>query len=378
LCSARDAEFLITCSTAEVEAKYAESLVPYHVYSLLEVFEDEHDRDLRLVKIRNPHTRLKWQGAWSSESDNWTLDLRDRLGCPQGSNTGGVFWMSLSDFMARFVHCTICRIRSLDSWHEVRLPLDLPSCQVPCRGFTIEASDITECCLSLAQPEERLRRGPYHGDLPEHMTTIGFVLMHERNGRLMEANCCASLRRSGLVSEDTFLEGKGRYVVVPLGLNDAPEALPLAFTCVSSQIVTIQERMFSQEQARAAWVAFTKIQDPEGVSFHGATLRMAKGDGGFLVAVAENRGSGHFCVELTITSQVLRFSRGLPATMDWLPPGCGQIVQVALPEGGNSPISWHHNHVFRMRSPAPSGVLAHSPAFPLNVAGLHATYRLTD
>merc|ERR1719401_91609 len=53
LCSARDAEFLMTCSTRSVKAS---SLMPDHVYSLMSVYEaaDAARGSVRLVKIRNP------------------------------------------------------------------------------------------------------------------------------------------------------------------------------------------------------------------------------------------------------------------------------------------------------------------------------------
>jgi len=376
LCSSRDTQFLMTCSTAEVRAEDATSLVPFHVYSLITVFdvEDARHRQVRLLKIRNPHTKLKWQGAWSDHSAQWTADLRHRLGCPEGGSPG-VFFMALADFLQRFAHCTICRIRSHE-WHEARMEVCLPSEDVPCVGILLEASEMTECSLSLAQPEERTRQGPLYKDLEEHFSCMGFVLLCPETDAGALAVATAHIRSRAIVSADCWLQPKRSYILVPMSVHvGAP--LSASFACVSSRHVVLKEHRLKREAVRAAWVAWTKWNDPTGGEhFHGATLFMGKAEGGAIVALAENRGEGYFGVDLHISTDKMRFWRRLPSTSDWLPPGYGQILQVAVPDstsGGS--VSWRSSHTFYMKGKSPEASW-HSPDIPSDEDCLHAPFRL--
>lgn len=378
LCSSRDTQFLMTCSTAEVKTEDVSSLVPFHVYSLITVFDvqDANNMPVRLLKIRNPHTKLKWQGAWSDASDEWTPTLREELGCPEGGSPA-VFFMSLRDFLQRFAHCTICRIRSHE-WHEARLEISLPNEDVPCDGVTLQASETTECVLSLAQPEERTRKGPLSGDLAEELSCIGFVLVDTEAEGGATAVATTNIRSRAIVDTDCWLQPGRSYVLVPLSIHEGRSPLITSFACASSRYVALRARRLKREAVRAAWVAWTRHNDASGgLGFHGGTLYMGKAEGGSIVALLENRAEGYFGVELTLTCATMRFSRGAATTLDWLPPGCGQILQVAVPDdtsGGS--VSWQSSYTFYMRATPPEDADLHRPLLTGDELSLHAPFRL--
>lgn len=377
LCSSRDTEFLMTCSTAHVKVADAASLVPFHVYSLLCVYDiDDIDKgQVRLLKIRNPHNKLKWQGAWSDASSEWSPLLREKLGCLEGG-IPGVFFMSLPDFLDRFVHCTICRIRSHE-WHEARLELCLPNEDVPCVGVVLETAETTECSLSLAQPEERIRSGPLcETHVDQSPTCMGFVLLRRETSGCAEAVAAAHMRSRSTVSADCWLQPRGAYILVPLSLHiGAP--LVVSCACVGSRHVSLKKHRLKREAVRAAWSAWTRGNDPTGgEQFHGAILYMGKADGGAIVALAENRGTGYFGVELSISSLNLRFSRASPTTVDWIAPGHGLILQVAVPDGSSGgSVSWRSAHTFYMKAVVPETAW-HSPSIHDESDSLHTAFAL--
>ncbi|CAK0793892.1 unnamed protein product [Prorocentrum cordatum] len=196
LCSSRDAGFLMTCE-AKNEAAHLE---PFHVYLLLSIFEvaTRDGGQTRLVKIRNQQEkeRTKWTGAWSGECPNWNPSLREQLEYPVGSEKM-VFFMALGDFLRQFAHCTICRIRASDSWHQDRTAVDLPAGRPPRLGAQLSTrASVAECSLSLSQPEERARQGPLFPGLPKEEACIGVVLLKNGPEDSKEtASSAASLRR---------------------------------------------------------------------------------------------------------------------------------------------------------------------------------------
>jgi hypothetical protein len=84
-----------------------DGLVLGHAYSLLAV-EHFPDKNIRLVKLRNPHGRgtqnfpTEWNGDWSDDSPLWAAhpDIA-RVVAHQAANDG-IFWMSFSDFVKSF------------------------------------------------------------------------------------------------------------------------------------------------------------------------------------------------------------------------------------------------------------------------------------
>jgi len=378
LCSSRDAAFLMTCSTKKVNNQSLES---DHVYSLMDVQEvtDAKGNLVRLLKIRNPHARSKWEGAWSDSSHLWTPQLRQELGCPEGGNPQ-VFFMPFEDFLREFAHCTICRIRSSE-WHEAREPVRLPGGgEVPCVGVEVEAFEVTECCISLVQPGVRMRDGPFQPRLEGPLASMGFVLLPLQSpGKGPPAAVAAAqLRHAATVSCDCWLQ-VGRYMLVPLSMHRGP-ALDATWAFVSSRRVKLKERTLDAHALRHAWAAYVRDSDPRGVSFHGATLRFGKSDSGTVVATAENLSDRYVQFSLAFRSEFLRFSRGTAEVADWLPPSYAQVLQLGQTSGTeDKPVTWKETHTFQMTLQGPNAPW-HVP--PLAQSGtaveLHTPFPLSD
>lgn len=340
----------MTCSTKNVSNS---SLEPDHVYSLMDV--DEFMRPghgkTRLLKIRNPHTKSKWAGDWSDSSPLWTPQLRRRLGCPEGG-TAQVFFMSLDDFLREFVHCTICRVRPRE-WHEAQETLKLPHGVAPGTAIMIDVAKATECTLSLVQPGERLRGGPFYPHLQEPLACIGFVVVGvDGEGQVLAD---APMSRRGRVFTDCWLD-PGRYALVPLSLHTGA-SLTMNFACQSSNPVTLARQELKLDDVKRAWGAYARHVSGGGIKFHGAELHLGKSEGGCVVAYAENlvaEAEMHLHVELGFKSNCLEFSRFRDATSDWLEPGEAQIITVAQPPDADVQVRWHSSHKFNLTNQAPT------------------------
>jgi len=376
LCSSRDAEFLMTCSTKDVKSP---SLVPDHVYTLMDLFElpcstdvsGKEKQQVRLLKIRNPNERNKWQGAWSDNSPLWTPQLRRQLGCPEGGTTG-IFFMALGDFLEQFAHCTICKIRK-SNWFEGRHPVRLPTNNVPSVGLVLKASDTAECSLSLVQPEERIRNGPFCKHLREPLACIGFVLLSLDDPSADVA--IANMKRRNAVSADCWIQPGRSYLLVPLCWNTG-SSLVATLACVSSRPVMLKERQLPRDSLRAAWATYARKNAMRSEQFHGGVLHLGNAGGGSVVALAENRSTGFFSLELSLKCSNVHFSRGRNVTKDWVPPGHGQVLQVVLPSSTGDFPSWKSVHKFGVTSKLPMGS-RHNPPL-LSEEDLHEPFPLQD
>jgi hypothetical protein len=423
LCSSRDAAFLMTCSTGELDQDEEPKLVPFHVYSLTDVYEKNSGSGCvqRLLKIRNPHEKSRWQRASEvpvcvpdfvqhfladgrssrAPAAAWSAGAAER-GVPPSDGGGmlgeaeddrGVFHISFQEFLRRFVHCTICRIRSHE-WHEVREPVQIPCGSVPSAGLLLEvreATVLTECSISLVQPEERVRQGPlFQGENLGPLACIGFILLRlsAESEEAGTAVASSDMRCHAAVSAEVWLSPGERYLLVPLSLHSGAPLLATC-VCVSSRQVAIKEELLDMSTIRAAWAAYARSHDPTGGElFHGAVLHMGKGEGGSIVALLDNLGAGFLRVDLTLQSDCMCYSRGQGATSDWLKPGEAQLLQVGVPgDGSGGAVSWASQHRFHMQGRSPDSTASaaaswHEP--PLSRPNddddetFHAPFRLPD
>mmetsp|Transcript_20213 Transcript_20213/g.33384 ORF Transcript_20213/g.33384 Transcript_20213/m.33384 type:complete len:802 (+) Transcript_20213:69-2474(+) len=380
LSTARDAKFLMTCSTGRDESvRETVGLVPTHAYSLLDVFDvvTASGSSVRLLKVRNPHAKTKWRGDWSDTSPLWTVALRAQCNYLSGESAG-VFIIAFSDFLRWFDTCAICRIRG-GEWHESRIPLQIPSCSIPQVGLAIEVSETAECCVTLSQPEERIRPGPLVSPDLGALACMGFVIVCIESNPQKESKPMAvgQLRCRSAISADCWLQPGCSYLLVPLSRHFGTE-VPAVCAFVSSKVVAVSERRIPFEAARAAWATFARSGDRD--PFHNCVVYTSKASGGAVVTLAENRGHGHFNVELSYTSDppdCFSFSRGTHQTNDWIAPGYGQILQIALPDGArHGSVGWHSHRSFNISMFVPRGVW-HMPSVGESHADIHAPFRLS-
>lgn len=275
LTSAKQAGFLLTCGTYQVRSP---SLQPFHIYTLLDLFEVQPARGgvVKLLKVRNPHAKSKWEGDWSDASELWTPQLRQQCGCPEGG-TPGVLFISLRDFLRNFGHCTICRIRN-NEFHEVRRPLRLQPGGPAARGLTFRAEQTAECCVTLAQPEERLRRGPLFRDHSLPLSAIGFALLElpPTGGERLVAT--APPRQRALVSVDCWLKAGKSYMLVPFCGRGAA-AVEACATLFTSRPIEPKEAALGAAARSAAADALAPQAPRLGPAFWGPGLPGLRGVG---------------------------------------------------------------------------------------------------
>ncbi|CAE7301295.1 CalpB [Symbiodinium sp. CCMP2592] len=75
-----------------------------HCYSVLRVAEVDGQQ---LICFRNPWGHGEWKGRWSDASEEWTEELREKLGAKKGDN--GQFWMAVEDYVELSQELRFCR-----------------------------------------------------------------------------------------------------------------------------------------------------------------------------------------------------------------------------------------------------------------------------
>lgn len=85
-------------------------LIGNHSYGVLDVRDviTESGLEDKLIKLRNPWGDFEWKGDWSDESEQWTPELKRKLGWTDVND--GAFWMCIDDFLHYFSRVQICRI----------------------------------------------------------------------------------------------------------------------------------------------------------------------------------------------------------------------------------------------------------------------------
>jgi calpain-7 len=101
----RFGDCLITCSTGDMTEEYGDQvgLVPTHAYAVLRT---EEVGKLRLLLIKNPWSRKRWNGKFSPEdSKSWTPALRKHLKYDAQTASefdNGVFWIDYDSLCKEF------------------------------------------------------------------------------------------------------------------------------------------------------------------------------------------------------------------------------------------------------------------------------------
>lgn len=79
-----------------------------HAYSILDCQEVNGEK---ILKLRNPWGEFEWSGDdWSDKGKKWTPEMRKKLNYQINENDG-IFWITLEQFYANFMSCSINSIR---------------------------------------------------------------------------------------------------------------------------------------------------------------------------------------------------------------------------------------------------------------------------
>lgn len=125
-------------------------IVQGHAYSILSVREI---RGVQLLKLRNPWGKGEWTGDYGENSRLWTPELRAKLRWPDPE--GGVFWISLRDFLCEFQYVFICRVFSKDT--NKRDVIEGSWSDGPQRVYTLKVANKGKApvCFQLEQEDVR-------------------------------------------------------------------------------------------------------------------------------------------------------------------------------------------------------------------------------
>ena len=80
----------------------------------------------KLINLRAPSERFKWEGDWRAGSPNWEQRIQVELMVDpnigpllaRGESTDCSFWMSYSEAVSYFKSLNVCRVQK---WNEVRI-----------------------------------------------------------------------------------------------------------------------------------------------------------------------------------------------------------------------------------------------------------------
>lgn len=104
--------YFIACSTNQNKSNENFGIVSTHAYTLLSAKESNYEgKDLRLIKLRNPHGCTEFNGDWSDTSPLWNEKLNkifDHKISSEDDYNDGLFFISLEDFVKFFDSLYIC------------------------------------------------------------------------------------------------------------------------------------------------------------------------------------------------------------------------------------------------------------------------------
>ena len=82
-------------------------LIPNHCYSII-CPQKWEERNIYLLKLKNPWGKNKWSGNWSEYSLSWTPELKAYFNYT--NNSDGIMWIDLNDFINYFDNTFICHL----------------------------------------------------------------------------------------------------------------------------------------------------------------------------------------------------------------------------------------------------------------------------
>jgi calpain-15 len=342
-------------SSAAADAAEAMGLLTDHAYSLLRVVGltvptgPAAGRQVRLVELRNPWGKLEWEGDWSDLSPMWTPELRAMLNAGGGGGAGahghrhhandGTFWMAFEDLCDYFRTIEACRVRP--GWAEVRVRGTLPPLGTAATGgvaaYELQVLENTAVEVSLHQRNGRgrpdvqmadllvlvLQRGASGGGGASGLSVAGMRLVAASERKLHACVTC-----------DAQLSA-GSYYILPLSLRpregaSAPKlGLDYVVRVGSAKPLLLEPTYLSDPEIAAALGSYVKGGGKRHRAFEDMVI-FSRHDGAGWLSYAENISARmSFRVELDESDSFnVLPSRGSLNTMDILPPGKGQLLQV--------------------------------------------------
>lgn len=102
----------------------------------------------KIIQLRNPWSKVEWNGDWSDKSEKWTAKMKKRL--DYEAKDDGTFWMSFGDFCEYFSNVTICEYSHNWVLSSSQMSHDLNSYCV----FELEIPKSDEYVLTIHQKDQ--------------------------------------------------------------------------------------------------------------------------------------------------------------------------------------------------------------------------------
>ena len=104
-----DKEGTIMSSASKADTNVEKrGLVKGHAYTLISA-QKYKERNIYLIKLRNPWGEGEWTGKWSDSSSSWTDEYKQYFNYQKVANDG-IFWIDVDDYMTNFESTYICYI----------------------------------------------------------------------------------------------------------------------------------------------------------------------------------------------------------------------------------------------------------------------------
>ena len=96
--------FTMVANSSQDEEVMKQGIINSHAYTILGVYEikvdEQQDKVLKLIKIRNPWGAYEWKGKYNDHDARWTPELRMKLNVK--TKDDGIFYMEYDDFYKFF------------------------------------------------------------------------------------------------------------------------------------------------------------------------------------------------------------------------------------------------------------------------------------
>ncbi|CAD7967512.1 unnamed protein product [Amoebophrya sp. A25] len=360
----------LACSHEGVEKSRDEvvgvGLQSPHAYGILDVREIEYEwpknsgnKRQRLIKVRNPwgdKAPQTWKGAWGTDWEGWTFDLKLQLGVVNRSNvtlheTMGIFWISFEDLRKYFGSVEVCRVHP-PYWCLREERLWLSSAVGPGECLEFDVYQATEIDLAVWQ-ERHVKRETAIGAKSTNQD-VGFALFRCQHAKAEAKEIenkyelhflhRGKRTRQDQTSVDITLEGGYTYLVVLFSFSLLREEN--AFPRQGSLVLHANHKVSELRKVGSSWPligrALWSVLDAEvtrrvplqcqmtqRVFKDVKTCFMRDGDAGYIMAVENHSSTDTAGVQYDMTESIgIQGSRASAVTFDVVPPRHKFIVNV--------------------------------------------------
>eukprot|EP00392_Amoebophrya_sp_AT5.2_P009121 g9149.t1 len=327
----------------------------------------------RLIKIRNPwgeRAPQTWKGAWGSEWEGWTRELKLELGVINASNVKmhedmGIFWIDFENLRRYFGQVQVCRVHP-PFWLTLEERVWLTSFNGgPGEYLEFDCYQNTEVDLSVWQ-ERHVKREASIGAKSTNQD-VGFVLLkkrttgpraekkdevelsHYEDFRLVQTG---KRTRQDHTSIDTTIEGGFTYCLVPLSFSLLQDEG--AFPRQGNVVLHANHKVSALRKKKSSWelidVGLWHMLDAGAEDAAGQALRVKKvplqdqftgktyanvktcfvrEEAGYIMAVENHSSTDAAGVQYDMTESVgITGSRLSAVTFDVIPPRKRFIVNI--------------------------------------------------